>query len=130
MITLNLALQILGISLYTIGTILAIVELWKSFSFKIIKKLALELDEFRKISESFYNFIQNAVGNKDIDIKIQNKGLKYVVENKSRVNDAIYKLEKRISRHAHFIKDINKFVKLGVFLIIIGALIQIIGMLL
>lgn len=59
MITLNLALQILGISLYTIGTILAIVELWKSFSFKIIKKLALELDEFRKISESFYNFIYN-----------------------------------------------------------------------
>jgi hypothetical protein len=31
-VELNLALQIFGILLYTIGTMMAIVELWKSFS--------------------------------------------------------------------------------------------------
>lgn len=129
MITINLALQILGLLLYTVGTIIAIVDLWKSFSYKTIKKLAYELVEFRKINENFYSFIENVVSNKDVDIKIQNKGLKYMLENTRHANDKINKLENKITRYAHFIKNIDNFVKFGVYLIIIGFIIQIVGML-
>lgn len=123
---LKLLFQIVGILLSSIGSILAITELWKSYSNKVIYSLVKEFVNIRKTIEQYFEFIDKYIGTNKIDIKKQTEGLKYINENLKKDYKQRNNYEKKIIFYA---KINQRFVLLGLFLIIFGCFFQIISIL-
>ena len=125
---LSILLQIIGIFLYTFGSLLAIVELWKTLLLSKIKKWGIELDDSRRLLDSFYDFIDKYIGINKKDQKKKKQGMKYISENHRDVLIKINKLENKIGKNEKLVDKPVKIIKVGVALIVIGAVVQITGL--